>query len=166
MGDGIDEVALPAVEIDVLDNPNQIQNHSRQQKREQDRANAEQNPINLRTIVLLRIQRAENVQQNPADRQPHNTDYHQCRYENRPLQTLSLKQSIASHTLFHTVSLTNSHNLLQQIHQTHFINPVPSLEQNKFPPRFTVFLPTKPWESPLAPTILCSRSTQQRRNGL
>jgi hypothetical protein len=98
MGHRIDEVALTPIQIDVLNNPDQIQNHSRQQKRKQNRPNAEQNPIDPRTTVLLRIQSTENIQQNPTNGQPNHADDHQRRNQNRPFQTFSLKQDTLATT--------------------------------------------------------------------
>ena len=79
MRDGIDEIALASVEINVLDNPNQIENDSSEHERKHNRADAEQNPINIETAFIGGLQGTENVDQYPADRQPdEDYDHENC----------------------------------------------------------------------------------------
>ncbi len=90
VGHRIDEVALAAIEVDVLDNPDQIQNDTDEDEGEDDRADAEQNPINASFLGGCR-DRAEDIEQDPADRQTDDADDHEDRQENRPLEALAFE---------------------------------------------------------------------------
>jgi hypothetical protein len=90
MGHGIDKIALPAIEIDVLDNPNQIQNDTDQDKAENDRADAEQDPINAAVLGRYR-DRVEYIEQNPADGQSNHSHNHEDREEDWPFEALAFE---------------------------------------------------------------------------
>jgi hypothetical protein len=74
---GIDEIALPPIEIDVLDNPNQIEDYTGEHKSEHDRANTEEYPIDIEATLIGGLQCPENVDQYPAYRQPNEDDDHE-----------------------------------------------------------------------------------------
>jgi len=89
MGYRVDEIALPPVEIDLLDTPNEIQNHSCQDEQKHDRTDTQKHPIDIR--AFLTRDRTKDIEQHPPNREPNQQNNHDDRKENWPLQTFAFK---------------------------------------------------------------------------
>jgi hypothetical protein len=93
VGDRIDEVALPTVQIDVLDDPDQIQNDTDENEHEDDRADTQQDPVNAAVFGGCG-DGVENIEEYPSDGQTDNADDHEDRQEDRPCEALSFKHLV------------------------------------------------------------------------
>ena len=96
MGHRIDKIALTPVQVDVLNDPNQIEDHTGEQTGKENSADTEQNPVNRRAAGFFRVHRAKDVQQDPANGQPHKHDDHQNRDQNRPLEAFSFEHRVVA----------------------------------------------------------------------
>lgn len=89
----IDEVALASVQIDVLNDPNKVENDPREHKGKHNGPNRQQNPVDVLSSWIGDLESAEDVQQDPAHRQSDEDDDHQDRQEDRPFQTLAFEHA-------------------------------------------------------------------------
>lgn len=117
VGDRVDKVALSSIQVDVLDDPDQVQDDSHQDKNEHDRADAQQDPVNAAILIRNRYG-VEDIQQDPADGQANYPDDHQNCQQDRPCEAFSFE-----HVWFPRLEIGDGNLLAPGIHEEPIILP-------------------------------------------